>query len=406
MSTMRSPFHLLLLAASFLFGPASAQTPAQLRQICEDTALRTTLLGAVQGSRRAELEVEIEERCAQIDLPTRPIHDTADASREASHTDWVMDARYSRDGRMIVSASSDGTVGLWNVESGRLVRRIKVAEDYVWNGRSERGRAQYARFIGDGAWIATAAWFSPVRIFDVASGQAVATLPTASIRKSPLPAVIAASGAGLVLVDGFDGAVEAFDAATQVVRYRLPGHGENVRSIAISEAGGIIATAGSRTPASARGRARPVVHIWRLDTGEMAGEFFPEGASSITTLTFSRDGAQLAVGIGGRVHIHSVADWSVTRTLLVHPVFTVFDVAFTADGAGLITCRSHPMLWDIASGKKVRHFGPFSDLCHSVDVSPDGRFAVTTSMGSDLRVWEIGSGTFHRRMGNRTPPPR
>jgi WD40 repeat protein len=148
------------------------------------------------------------------------------------------------------------------------------------------------------------------------------------------------------------------------------------------------------------------VYLWRLSTGDKIGSFAPEGSSSIGVLAFSRDGAQLAVVRGGNVHIWSVADKRVTSTLKFPSTSTPFDVAFTADGAGLITCTTHPILWDIATAKRVRHFGPFMDLSHSVDVSPDGRFAVTTAMNSDLRIWEIATGTFYRRIGKVGPKGR
>ena len=32
--------------------------------------------------------------------------------------------------------------------------------------------------------------------------------------------------------------------------------------------------------------------------------------------------------------------------------------------------------------------------------------AVTTSMGSDIRIWEVATGTFHRRLGRDVKPPR
>lgn len=99
-----------------------------------------------------------------------------------------------------------------------------------------------------------------------------------------------------------------------------------------------------------------------------------------------------------------MADKRITQT--IGPISTSFAVAFTADNKGLIICGRHPILWDLATGKKLRHFGPFSDLCHSIDVSPDGRFAVTTSMGSDLRIWEIATGAFYRRLGSNTPTQR
>ena len=130
------------------------------------------------------------------------------------------------------------------------------------------------------------------------------------------------------------------------------------------------------------------------------------GDSRPSALAFSRDGTQLAIVLGGAVHVYSVADRSLTRRIVVHPFASAFDAAFTADGKGLISCQSHPILWALETGNLVRHFGGWSDLCHSIDVSPDGRFAVTGSMGSDVRVWEIATGAFHRRFGLDVQPPR
>jgi WD40 repeat protein len=63
------------------------------------------------------------------------------------------------------------------------------------------------------------------------------------------------------------------------------------------------------------------------------------------------------------------------------------------------------MLFDIASGTRVHHFGPFLDLCHSVDVSPDGKYLATGHIGSDARIWEVETGTFYRRLGKNVHPP-
>ena len=194
--------------------------------------------------------------------------------------------------------------------------------------------------------------------------------------------------------------VEAIDVATKVVRYRLTGHHkEGASAIAVSEKINVVATG-----ATAGGVAR--VQLWRLGTGEKIGEFSPQGDRRVDSLAFSRDSSQLAIGIAGTVQVYLLADKRVTQTIVVHPVFSGFDGAFTADGKALISCQSHPVLWDIASGKRVRHFGPFVDACHSVDVSPDGRFVAATSFASDVKIWEIATGTFYRRLGIDVKPPR
>jgi WD40 repeat protein len=84
----------------------------------------------------------------------------------------------------------------------------------------------------------------------------------------------------------------------------------------------------------------------------------------------------------------------------------MFGLVFTHNGKRLITARRHPELWDATTGEKLRHFGPFTDLTHSLTISPDGKYLLTTHMGSDLRLWEIETGTFFRRFGRNVTRPQ
>lgn len=390
---------------------ASAQSPDQMRAICKDAPLQQKMLGQRTGNQRAALEIELEARCAFVELPTMPVHDTADASPGASHTGWVLDARYSADGRQIVSGGRDGMARLWDAGTGKPIRQMNAAEDYQVEAEIRGGQANAVRFVGDGKRIAAAGSDARVRLIDAATGKLVASRPVAPKQPAGLPGAIATTSTGLLLVGGHQADVEAIDSAksdanAMAVRYRLPGHGAVATAIAVSEPADMIATAASDTAMQSGQTPSVRVLLWRLSTGDKLAEFVPEGDSRVSVLTFSRDGAQLAIVRGGNIHIWAVAEKRVTQTLKFPSTSTPFGVAFTADGAGLISCTTHPILWDIASGKRVRHFGPFMDLCHSVDVSPDGKYVVTTAMNSDLRVWEIATGTFYRRIGRVGPKGR
>jgi WD40 repeat protein len=396
-------FALLLGAAIFTPAPAPAQTPDQVRAICKDPSLQQKLLGQVQDFRRKALEWEIEARCAQIDLPSTPVHDTADASPDASHTDWIFDARYSRDGRTIVSGSRDGTVRVWDAETGKPIRRIAVADGDPSKDPNNKGIIRSVTLVGNGTRAAAASDRNPVRLIELATGKIIANFPVVS---DSFGGTIAGTTDGLLFIGGYTDNVDAIDANTQAVRYRLPGHQMEASAIAVSETAGLVATAASSDYAEPQAKLKPRVQLWRLNTGENIADFAPEGHSRPGPLAFSRDGTQLAIVSGELVHIYSVAAKRVAKTISLDPMTRPFDVAFTADGKGLLTCATHPVLWDLATGKRVRHFGTFMDLCHSVDVSPDGRFAVTTSMGSDLRIWEVATGTFYRRLGGNVPTKR
>jgi WD40 repeat protein len=85
---------------------------------------------------------------------------------------WVRIAKYSRDGRRILTASSDGTARLWNAENGRPL--------VVFEGHTEPVAS--AEFFPGGRRIATLSLDNTVRICNAESGQLVSVLHGSSDR--------------------------------------------------------------------------------------------------------------------------------------------------------------------------------------------------------------------------------
>ena len=119
----------------------------------------------------------LDTACERIDLPVNPVHDTADPADGASHTNWIYDARWSPDGKLIVTASRDGSVRLWDVATGKTVRKIDITKLPPRMKADEPGRVRSARFLGDGRSLVVAADAHPVRIFNVETGEQVAEVP-------------------------------------------------------------------------------------------------------------------------------------------------------------------------------------------------------------------------------------
>ncbi|MDB5599277.1 MAG: hypothetical protein JWN71_1321 [Xanthobacteraceae bacterium] len=184
-------------AACLTATPALAQSPDQWRAICKDPVVQQKMLAQTQGNQRAALEIELEARCAFVGKPATPVHDTADTSPAGSHVGWVRDARYSADGRTIVSGGRDGKARLWDAGTGMPIREMTGADDYQVEGVIRGGEAYAVTNL--------------VRLLDAATGNVLSVRPVAPRHAAGMPGVIAATSKGLLLVGGHKADVEAID---------------------------------------------------------------------------------------------------------------------------------------------------------------------------------------------------
>ncbi|MBS0243903.1 MAG: hypothetical protein JSS20_17150 [Proteobacteria bacterium] len=192
----------------------------------------------------------------------------------------------------------------------------------------------------------------------------------------------------------------AYDANAKAERFRLPASERLDQSFAISEAAGLLATT---RPGNGE---NVMVQLRSLDTGKPNAEMMINGSTSASSLAFSRDGKRLVVAVEGKAYAYTTADRKLINAVTYFPSFGgALDITFTADGQKIVTGHRHAQLWDIASGERVRHFGPFWDLLHSTDISPDGKYLLTGHIGSDGRIWEIETGKFFLRLGRNVYPP-
>jgi WD40 repeat protein/serine/threonine protein kinase len=294
--------------------------------------------------------------------------------RDIESGDAVLAARYSRDGKQVVTASRDRTASLWDVESQQLVRRFDEGHEFL---------ASSAVFFADGSRLATGGGDSTVRIWDVARGtqelELTVTGYTASLAVSPDGEWIATGSSG--------NDVQFWDANTGKLKNSLPGHDGPVTAARFSSDGNWLATGDDR------GR----IALWQLDPQNQTWfvtHWLTGHSRTITALSFAEDDRTLVSASGD----NTCGQWNVVsgtelrNRVLKHPDW-VTELDVSDDGKLAVTsCDDGKIrLWSLADASLVNTIEPSTEkvVYTSVDLSADGRTVLATCAATgEVFLWD------------------
>ena len=235
---------------------------------------------------------------------------------QTSHTAMVTDFVYSPNGKLLATLGADGVLKLWLTSKGQEIVSVP--------GYQIVGMA----FHPDSRTIACLSKSGVLRIFDVSTarilhrltpiksgGGSLIPIPMPKIAKSDdgnpffnLPAPVAFSASGKVLVSGGNGGVKVWDIAKSSVMYRMANK-EYVPFVALSNDGSLVAAVveGYR------------IKIWSTATGKES-RIINTDIAALSALSFSLDGTLIACGnINGTLKVYTVSDGKELTKLLDGP---------------------------------------------------------------------------------------
>ena len=293
-------------------------------------------------------------------IPSVASGDTADASPRAravldGNAGPVWSVAFSPDGQTLAMAIDNGTVKLWDPETGSVRRTLSGHRGPVWS----------VVFSPDGQTLATGCDDGTARLWDLASGEERRSFQqTGGVR-----AVAFGPRSKTLVSGGRDGSVRVWDLTTGRERSAAPeGHTHSVTAVAVTPDGKAIASAsGDRT-----------VRLWDATTGQARVSFDGRDGhrGAVYTMALSPDGRFVAsAGWRDGVRVWDAASGSFRTVLGADEPQDYWSVAFSTGGRLIAAAGEDRCIrvWDAVTGSERAHFRGLAAAVYAVAFSPDGK---------------------------------
>jgi WD40 repeat protein len=330
------------------------------------------------------------------------------------HTDGIVSAVFSPDGKLVLTASEDYTARIYDAFSGKELRTFNKLPDAlisavfspdnklaltlcqdntariydVVTGEESKllgdyaNNINYAVFLSEGKKILTVNKEGNVRIHNIEIGRKRASKEIEL--KNFFNSEVLSSDGKLILVKGDDNTIRIWDIKTGIESLVLKGHTGEINSAVLSPDGKFVIS--SSMDSTAR--------IWDSKTGFKIITL-KEDDGQVNSAVLSQDGKFVISSstIHGTARIWDSKTGSEICTLKRHQG-QVYSAVFSLDGKFALTASEDhtARIYDVLSGKELRVLEGHTDGIVSAVNSSDGKLALTISGDQTYSIFEVTSG--------------
>jgi WD40 repeat protein len=282
---------------------------------------------------------------------------------------------FSPNGKRIATGGTDGTVKIWDAETGQLIGQpLKGHDRIVWS----------VAFSPDSQRIVSGSLDNTLRLWDVNDGHQIG-LPFKGHENRVASVAFSPDGKRIVS-SSFDKTIRLWNADTgELIGQPLRGHENIVMSVAFSPDGQRIASASFDN----------TLRLWDIGKSEPIGAPIEGHSDAVLSVAFSPDGRRLVSGSKDRtVRIWNVDNGQLIGSPLLGHDDSVLSVAFSPDGRRIVSASVDKTLrlWDAETSHPINEIiQGHEGAVLAVAFSPGGNRLASVSSDKTLRLWAIES---------------
>jgi WD40 repeat protein len=304
--------------------------------------------------------------------------------RRLVHQGAVAAASFSPEGDRLVTGSHDNTLRVWDVKSGKELHHIE----------GHFGGYAITAFAPDGKSFASAGGDHTIRFWDPTTGKEIRA--TAGHRGELITAAYHPDGRSLVSV-GRDNFIRIWDARTGKELRHFFDDRDTIDIVAFSPDGKQLATYSDDSE---------ITRLWDIESGKLLSESSPV---RITAMAFTRDGRSLIFSDeGGAQMRRDLKTWQVSA-LVKDKLFTRGLFALAPDGEKIAIAGPAGSLsiYDIKDGKSLAQFDAVvpHPMTISLAFSPDSTKVAALTLGGNATVWSVTQARLLYQMQKAAPNP-
>ncbi|MBK9464456.1 MAG: caspase family protein [Chitinophagaceae bacterium] len=296
---------------------------------------------------------------------------------------YIWHAEFSPDGKKAITAGDDKIVTIWEVTTGNVLFTLK----------GHTGSVNSACFDAQGEKIVTASADHSVKIWDAASGRLIMDL--AGHTDIVNYAHFSRDGKKIISVSK-DGTGKIWDATTGNLIITLAGHNGPVIYSELSADGKKIVTASYDSTA----------RVWNATTGKQL--FLYKGHRAIvTSVHFDFAGEKIVTTSRDKTAII----WSAVsgkKLFTLEAPATMLTASFSPDNKKIVTScdASEAAVWNAATGSLITNLTGHKKSVNYAEFSTDGKRIVTASSDKSAKIWDAASGSITADMKGHSFPFR